>query len=209
MNEPRYKPELEFEALRNELLQGKRYVFERPILIITVSIAFIQFIDRQFAVYFPIIIIGLLSFNLWFTVNRMGSIARIVAYIQLILEDKSSKWFGWETSLRHYRKWSKLNKNAADKIKIDDESVYDNLGYYPTIYYLHIIVTIVVFLVLTIYTVYHPESKNIIINIITLAILILFIIYAIRKSPKKIKPQIEKNRQIWKMVFNDWPTLTK
>jgi hypothetical protein len=59
MNEPRFTPEKEFETLRNELLQGKRYVFERPILIITASLAFIQFVDKQYAIYFPAIVIGL------------------------------------------------------------------------------------------------------------------------------------------------------
>lgn len=204
MNVPRYNAEKEYETLRNELLQSKQYVFERPILIITGSIAFIQFIDKQYAIYFPLIIIGLLSFNLWFTVNRMISMARIIAYIQLVLENKECKWFGWETSLRNYRKWLHLNQKSVDQIKIEDEAVYDNLGYYPTIFYMHIIVTILVFLILVIFSINHFESQNISLSLLTLGLLVLFIVYAIKKRPNKIKPQIEKNRQIWKMVFNDW-----
>jgi len=202
MNAPRYSPEKEFETLRNELLQGKRYVFERPLLMIAGSIAFIQFIDKQYAIYFPIIIIGLLSFNLWFTVNRLGSMARIVAYIQLILEDKNSKWIGWETSLSCYRKWLKLNNETSDKIKIGNEAVYDNLGYYPTIYYLHVVVSIIVFLIFAIHTTYHYNLENLIWILITLEVLISFLIYAFRKRPKKINPLIARNRQIWRSVLN-------
>jgi hypothetical protein len=45
---------------------------------------------------------GLLVFNFWFTINRLGSAARIVAYIQVVLE-AGRPWRGWETSLRSYR----------------------------------------------------------------------------------------------------------
>lgn len=208
MNDPRYNADKEYETLRNELHQGKQYVFERPILIVTVSIAFVQFVDKQYAIYFPLIIIGLLSFNLWFTINRMGSMARIIAYIQLILEHSESKWFGWETSLRNYRKWLKLNRKSVDQIKIKDEAVYDNLGFYPTIYYMHIIVTILVFLILAVFTFNNFECKNITWSLLTLGQLVLFMGYAIKNRPEKIKPQIEKNREIWKIVFNEWDKLT-
>jgi hypothetical protein len=207
MEGPKYNADKEYETLRTEIHQGKQYVFERPILIITASIAFIQFVDNRYAIYFPLIIIGLLWFNLWFTINRMSSMARIIAYIQLILENSESKWFGWETSLRNYRIWLKQNRKSVAQIKIKDEAVYDNLGFYPTIYYMHIIVTIGVFLILAIFTFKNPECKNIIWSILTLVPLILFIGYAIMNSPKKIKPQIEKNREIWKMVFNEWDKL--
>jgi hypothetical protein len=208
MNVPRYNAEKEYETLRSEMLQGKQYVFERPILIITASIAFIQFVDKQYAIYFPLIIIGLLSFNLWFTVNRMGSMARIIAYIQLVLENDESNWYGWETSLRNYRKWLKLNRKSVDQIQIEDEAVYDNLGYYPTIFYMHIIVTVLVFLILAIFSINHLESSNITWSLLTLGLLVLFIGYAIKNRPNKIKPKIEKNRQIWRMVFIDWEKLT-
>jgi len=127
MNEPRYNPDLEYETLRNELLQGKKYVFERPILIITGSFAIVQFIDKQYALYFPLVIIGLLFFNLWFTINGIDSMARIVGYIQLVLEDKDVKWHGWETSLRNYRKWLKGNDFQNKKIDINETVIYDNL----------------------------------------------------------------------------------
>lgn len=201
MKKPRFSPEQEYETLRNELIQGKQYVFERPILIITGSIALIEFIDKQYAVYFPMIIIGLLLFNLWFTINRMVSMARVIAYIQIVLEDKRTKWLGWETSLRYYRKWLRLNKNT--RINFKDKAVYDNLGFYPPIYYLHLIVTLTAYLVLVIYTINHFDLKNLILCISTLTILILFLIFAYRNRPNKVKPQIETNRQIWKLTFRD------
>lgn len=132
----------EYQTLREEILQGKKYVFERLLLIVTISVALIQFIDKPFMVYVPILLLPLLAFNLWFTVNRIKSIARIVAYIQLILEENNNiVWRGWETSLRLYRKWTKLNKDEIDKIikgNIDQDAAPDAMGYYPVIFYLHI-----------------------------------------------------------------------
>ena len=75
MSEPRYPEEKEYETLRAELLDGKKYVFERPILIITAALASVQLLEKGQAIYLTPIVIWLLSFNLWFTVNRIGSIA--------------------------------------------------------------------------------------------------------------------------------------
>ncbi len=202
---PTYSAEKEYETLRNELLDGRKYVFERPILIITVGLAMTQFVQEQYAVCFPLVIIGLLFFNLWFTVNRMSSVSRIVAYIQLVLENKDSKWYGWETSLIGYRKWLKANKE--EKINLDDEVIYDNLGYYPTIYWMHLIITIGVFLILAIFTINYFEWENVVWSILTLIVLVVFISYAIKKRPENAKKLIEENRQIWKKVFEQWDEL--
>ena len=109
-----YNPSDEFKALRDELLQGQKYVFERPLLIITVSIAILNFIEEPYVTLLPPIVIGLLTFNLWFTVNRMRSLARIAAYIQLEIEEKAYRpWLGWETCLRYYRKWTRLDASCV------------------------------------------------------------------------------------------------
>ncbi len=205
---PKYSIEKEYETLRSEILQSKKYVFERPILIITVSIALFKFIEEDYATYLPMVIIGLLFFNLWFTVNRILSISRIIAYIQLILENNSeTNWFGWETSLRNYRKWTKRNPLIKNNV-FDNEAIYDNLGYYPTIYIMHIIVSCIAFIALLISSIEKLDT-NISIISFTFISLILFLVYSIRNRPNKLKPYIEKNRYIWQKVSENWEMLEK
>ncbi|MCJ7481870.1 MAG: hypothetical protein MUO31_02785 [Thermodesulfovibrionales bacterium] len=207
MTAPRYSEEKEYETLRAELLGGKKYVFERPILIITAALASFQLLEKDHAIYLAPIVIWLLSFNLWFSVNRMGSIARIAAYIQLVLEDGDSQWFGWETSLRKYRKWLKNGNLNVKNIQINDDSVYDNLGYYPVIFYVHVFA---IWLSTVLIIAYAVVSSSILTGIIACISLIssgIFTIYALKNSPRIIRPQIEQNRQIWKNVFKTWSTL--
>lgn len=76
----------EYQTLRQELLESKRYVFERPLLIGAAGIAALGAFREIQAAVVPLVMVGLLLFNLWFTVNRLRSASRIVAYIQLQLE---------------------------------------------------------------------------------------------------------------------------
>lgn len=72
--------EKEYETLRQELSDNKKYVFERPLLIITAAFIFSDFVlETPFAMLFPILVIYLLLFNLKFTRNRLNSSARIVS----------------------------------------------------------------------------------------------------------------------------------
>ena len=196
----------EYQTLRDEILQGKKYVFERPLLIVTISVALIQFIDKPFMVYVPILLIPLLAFNLWFTVNRIKSIARIVAYIQLVLEENNNiVWRGWETSLRFYRKWTKLNKDEIAKIikkSIDQDAAPDAMGYYPVIFYLHIGIVCLTVIFSIIYSVDDSTRKNIASTCITFALSAVYMIFSFSCRPKKIEGGIEGNRVIWTIVLN-------
>lgn len=200
MTDPRFNVEQEYDTLRTEMIDGKKYVFERPLLIITIAAAIFQ-INTDFGIYFSVIINGLLLFNFWFTVNRLTSMSRIIAYIQVVLEDKEMDWHGWETSLRFYRKWVKENNR---KITIPMDTVYDNLGFYPKIFYLHIAISIIITAVLIAFTIGDLKPINIIYDSFAVVLEIVFVIYAIRKSPSKLQPHIELNRCIWKAVMKDW-----
>ena len=53
------------------------------------------------------------------------SAARIIAYIQLELEERAiGKWVGWETCLRYYRKW--LKTDPDEKVKDISEEIDKN-----------------------------------------------------------------------------------
>ena len=207
MAEPRYTPEKEYETLRAELLDGKKYVFERPILIITAALASVQLVEKDHAIYLAPIVVWLLAFNLWFTVNRMGSIARIVAYTQLILEDKASPWFGWETSLRKYRKWLKSNKLKVQSVPITQEAVYDSLGYYPVIFSVHVATNWLIAILSIVYAFIAPSRRGWVVAATVAVSVVVFTVYAIKSRPREIRPQIEQNRKIWSDVFANWDAL--
>lgn len=194
----------EYKTLREEILQGKKYVFERPLLIITISVALIKFIDKPYIYFIPMLMLSLLLFNLWFTVNRLRSIARIVSYIQLILENDDKESNGWESSLRYYRKWVKSHKNRLKEIlerDMDKDAIPDAMGYYPVIYYFHFGVVVFVFVSSVVYTIMHPSILQLITMFLTLLLIVFFIFYSITCHPRKTGNFIEENRIIWKHVF--------
>lgn len=127
--------EKEYETLRAELSDNKKFVFERPLLIITAALLFTEYITgTNFAMLFPNIVIYLLLFNFKFTSNRLNSSSRIVSYIRLFIEKKEPKNYQWETFLYEYR------KDEKDK----------GLRYYPIIYWFHIL-TVIIFISIEIF----------------------------------------------------------
>jgi len=126
----------EHQALRLEMAANRRFIFERPVLIITAGIAGllgfckIETVSPDILVFTTALAIPYLAvlwFNLWFTANRLQSNARIVAYIQLIHEpgiraDQAAghvasspryAWIGWESALRE---WRKLERERTRKV---------------------------------------------------------------------------------------------
>lgn len=96
--------DLEYENLRREVDIDKKYVFELPILIVTVSLAAINFGPSDYIPYIPAFITILLCFNLLFTVNRLFSAARIITYIMLVIEPDYKPYIaGWENLLLYHR----------------------------------------------------------------------------------------------------------
>lgn len=174
--------ENEYNSLRAELNENKKYIFERPLLIITAAFVFFQYMsDSPFILLFPCIIFYLLLFNLEFTSNRLNSSARIVSYIRLKIETADPKNYRWETFLSEYRKVS------AEK----------SLRYYPIIYWFHIL-SMVLFILIE----YHcylgnkidfafQDLKKEIITISSVILiligLVFFLVVAARSHPKRIE----------------------
>ena len=73
-------PAQEYDTLRKELSESKKYVFERPLVIVGVGLGLLTTQTVTYGVVLAASLSGLLLFNLWFTVNRLMSVARIVAY---------------------------------------------------------------------------------------------------------------------------------
>ena len=194
-------PGQEYDSLRDELAQSKKYVFERPLVIVVVGLGFMTAKVGTYSAILPPVLVALLIFNFWFTVNRLMSAARIVAYIHVVLE-KNAKWEGWETSLRKYRIWLKKDKLKAKGI-VEDElekvssAIPDSLMYYPPIYQLHIVL---VFVSLTASITWATKSSNLIAIfalLVLLLLVVIFIHYCLKWKPRKMRSLIERNIIIW------------
>jgi len=128
----------EYSTLREELLQNKRYVFERPLVIVAaVGFAVGPFKDNPWVFFLPSFLISILIVNLWFTVNRLLSTARIASYIDAVVEPNSSfRWIGWEKAIALHREWTKSQRRERTTRErlhrlICGETTTDNLASKP------------------------------------------------------------------------------
>lgn len=197
--------EQEFSSLRTELLESKKYVFERPLLIVGIGMAGIKILDTPYLSFLPFVLSGLLLYNFWFTTNRLMSAARIVAYIQLEHEEKKyGQWIGWETSLRYYRKWLNIDseqKKLQIQSEMDKDAMPDAMMFYPPIYQLHTILIVFMTIAALLITVIRFSTINGFCAIGTLITLAKFLPYYRRYTPEWATTLTEKNRIIWSHVF--------
>jgi hypothetical protein len=197
-------PIQEYQTLRQELLESKRYVFERPLLIATAGLASLGAVKGGYvAAIVPPFMSIVLLFNFWFTVNRLHSAARIIAYIQLELEERNfGPWKGWETCLREYRKWLKdQNAEALVDSKVDKEAVPDALMYYPAIYLLHLGIASLAAISSSVLAILDRNWLTISCLAASLLLTIWFLKSALDHQPRLMRTRIERNRVIWEYVL--------
>ncbi|WP_289020358.1 hypothetical protein [Desulfobacter postgatei] len=186
----------EYNFLRSELETNKKFVFERPLLIIGTGMALLGTLYDVKAILFgPIPFLSILYFNLWFTENRLRSSARIVAYIQLVHETKDIISPGWESALRLYRK---VNKEGENQV-VDTE--FDNLEFYSPIFHFHVwlgtfVASAMVFGSLA--PNWTALSKILIImSSVNIISIIVYIITAFKFSVNHVQSEIERDRVRW------------
>ena len=120
----------EYEMLREELSESKRYVFERPIALVVIAGVLLGVERTELFPFLPPIVVAVLTFNLWFTINRLESGARIVGYLSVCHEPRGiGRWIGWENSLELYRKHDKKEQGGSPSS--------DRLHFYKAILILH------------------------------------------------------------------------
>lgn len=200
-------PALEYQSLREELLVAKKYVFERPLLILTLGAAILAGGSKEHLVFLPALLTGLLIFNLWFTVNRLRSAARIAAYIQLVLEEKAAQWIGWETALRKARIWEKRTPKDSREAAIDAELKYgavpNALMFYPAIYRLHLVLLLMV-LAGTLAGLISQQDIQARLSLgATLVLVGALALYLKQRPPEDLADLIERNRAMWWIVLEE------
>lgn len=199
---------LEYSSLRSEVIQSRQYVFERPLLIITAAgVAAVPLMNTPGILLLPAMFVFILLVNLWFTVNRLQSISRIAAYIDVVLEsDKLELWKGWERSLRQYRIW--VNSHSIQQRQqdiqpyIDQKAIPHALMFYLPTYQLHVTLVVILLIVSMLSLFSSFDSLSVLAFVATLATSAVFAWYAADKfRPAKLKGQIEQQRAIWLAVL--------
>jgi cadmium resistance protein CadD (predicted permease) len=200
--------EHEYDTLRHELLEAKRYVFERPLAITALAAIGLQVFDKPQHIALPLAVSIVTLFNFWFTVNRLQSASRIVAYIQLILEPTSKyTWIGWETSLLRYRMWlkSKGTRQANEYVdaNVDLSRSPTTTMYYPPVYYFH--GALIALSVLAGLVQFAQETTLWVrtLSLIPVGVGIWSLVYFRRWRPSRLRWSIERNRVIWQAALKE------
>lgn len=204
----------EYQHLRDEIDSNKRFVFERPLLIVGIIVT-ADFATGGLGIAGGLFTIVALAFNLWFTKNRLESSARIIAYIQLRHEENCPyPGTGWETALRLYRAYKSPNpptREEIGEIKFTAPGK-DSLRFYGSIVYLHVFIllgTLVISFfqdaIVSLASHFGVEAavdRQIILAAIGSALAIVLGVLLWQLRPQKIRSGIENERQIWISVFN-------
>lgn len=208
--------DFEHKYLRAEIESNKKLIFERALLIAGAAFAANLVPKNTIGVELlgPPSMLAL-AFNLWFTVNRLKSNARIIAYIQLFHESsKKLTWIGWENAIRLYRHWNIVcpKKMEEAKMKFDDIIEYDNLTFYKPIFLLHIALVFSIAVLMSFRAWYVEPSLAFtgeyylltifVINGIGAFIFICWVMWFYQ--PAKLRYGIEKNRILWASVFSSF-----
>ena len=87
---------------------------------------------------------------------------------------------------------------------MEQNSVYDNLGYFPVIYYMHIgVVWTTAITVFNLGVLQSHEIENYAVVGVSIIVGIAFSFYVYQNRPSKIKSVIEQNRKIWSDAFQN------
>ncbi len=200
----------EYSTLRSELLQGKQFVFERPLVIIVAAgVAAAQLAGSEMLISLPASLAALLVLNLAFTVDRLRSMYRISAYIDAVLESGSDlEWIGWERSLREYRTW--ISQHSQEELRkardavLDPATIPDANMFYHHLLAIHvaaIAAAIAGSIFLTVESSAPLAMRSLALGA-TVVLGLLLGAFAMRQSfgPRKIRAVIEEQRATWVLV---------
>ena len=204
---------VEAKFLREEIVANKRLVFERPLIIVSAAIA-AQFVSGSGGVIEILLGVCALGFNLWFTVNRLASNARIIAYLQLVHDRLVVEWWvGWETALRLYRLGcsnSPPPRAEVSKLRFTAPQE-DSLRFYGPIFYLPILAALALVSYLAIKLQMFTgvaqalaTRMDVLLTLSAVALGLLIGLNAWRLRPGIAHVRIEHERQRWLDTFEQY-----
>lgn len=197
----------EYEVLREELTINRQFVFERPLLIVGVSLAALASADKDSVFIEGLILffLLLLFFNLWFTFNRLSSNARILGYLRVVHESSESALRpGWENALSLHRTWLATHSNDLRSIesRCGALTMHDANRFYGGLFWFHLIMggLAIVFGLL------HPsglkEVHSLVLKSIAIGIYGAGIVAALRYwNPYRPKNALEVQTCVWRKIL--------
>lgn len=210
----------EYKFLRQELETNRKFVFERPLLIVGATLTIAAALRNQIMGilwFLPLPFLTILFYNLWFTCNRLRSNARIVAYIQLVHEGSERLlWIGWETALHEFRrrayrvdrerKAAKKTRKKAATPPTPSPGTYHSMGFYDQIFYFHIVLALMASLLTVLPNPAAPTGGRIdpgvMVPVFVALPMAVFLFYSFyRFRPQKIRHLIDRNQAIWREVL--------
>ena len=208
--------ELEYNTLRQELLENKKFMFERPIAIVVgLAVIYGKLPSGSLEPFFPLLLVVLLGFNLRFTFGRVQSITRIAGYLHVVLEGQYRiRWIGWENALWRHRAWATGPCREERKRKLNEligrRVVEVPLSDYNLLFWFHVI-AIGLGLSLIIHSVM-PEQLNfpiwlsLLIGLTIGKILFVFIVpYCVPWYPKQVQGLMHEQKVLWQhLASKDW-----
>lgn len=199
----------EYRFLRGELDTNKKFVFERPLLIMGVGVGISAGLNSGDAIYFaPILILAVLYFNLWFTDNRLRSNARIIAYLQLVHESAEFVSPGWELALEKYREetYKRKPQNAPPHSE-DSPPQDDPLKFYPPIFYFHVLVGGCTAAAMAFSGLFFrglntgEPSSSLIVVVLNVSCIIIFVVACFRIGSSDLRSGVANSREVWKAAL--------
>ena len=201
---------LEYETLRNELLENKKHLFERPIVIVAAAgVAAAQLKDNPHVLALPLFLVWILLVNLWFTINRLRSAARIAAYINIVIEPGSPvPWIGWENALRLHRIWNKRHGHAEKRRQIEQyiefNAIPDAMTFYPVVLALHAVPIVFAATAAILFVGENSDKLAILMCVTTILSTFVFGAFVCLWRPAKMMDSIEIQRATWLAVLKEY-----
>lgn len=203
----------EYKFLRQEHENNRRFVFERPLVIVgaTLAAAF-SLSEKGLLGMMPVPFLAVLIFNLWFTFNRLASSARIVAYLQLVLEPSAQyRWIGWESSLRLYRTTTGTveRERRIESAVTERVSKPQTMWFYRPIFFFHMALGILVTFILisqsdSLQRLLHQQGKytDLLAMITNVVAMLVFAGAFWSYRPSKLHGVIDQECQVWPKVLH-------
>ena len=193
----------EHELLRAEMDLNRKYIFERPLLIVAGGITAAATL-RELVGFevLPLVFIVLMGFNLWFTHNRLQSNSRIVAYMQLVHTPEGiDLWRGWEAALRDFRNTDRRPPQRRSGVDSNENRFY---GPILTFHVLAVVLTTGFLLAqMEVETAGPSAGSGLgrgVSSVLTGAAFLVFCILAWRLRPGRVRGTIDAAYGVWEAV---------
>ena len=191
--------------LRAELELNRKYMFERPLIILAGAFtAAATFKDLLGYIGMPSLFIVLLAFNMWFTYNRAISNARIIAYLQYLHTPSNyERWIGWEAALRQHRVAEPSLRKRWTKKQLDHSAN----RFYTPLFVFHIVCVLSITSLLALQwllaqkgnlALRPPEMFAFALDSIAL---VAFAVLCISFRPTRIDAAIAFHYRVWEYIF--------